>query len=160
MSLKGLLLRFLSYWPPFFGAGVRIRRISKDFRAIDVEMVQRWYNTNYVGVHFGGSLYSMTDPFYMLMLMENLGPNYVVWDKSAAIQFKRPGRGKVFAQFRLSAEQIEAIQKAADSEPKTEPTFTVEVRDSQQTLIALVEKRLHVRRKVTPPPASSPALAR
>ena len=84
-----------------------VKRLQPDWKAIDVEMKLRFWNRNYVGTHFGGSLYSMTDPFYMLMLIENLGRDYIVWDKSAAIRFKRPGRGKMLAAFRLSDEQIE-----------------------------------------------------
>jgi len=64
-------------------AGIRVRRISADFQTIDVEMPLRFWNRNYVGTHFGGSLYSMCDPFFMVMLMENLGPDYIVWDKAA-----------------------------------------------------------------------------
>ena len=76
-------------------------------KAIDVEMKLRFWNKNYVGTHFGGSLYAMTDPFFMLMLLDNLGPEYLVWDKAATICFKKPGRGKVRAEFRLSDEQVD-----------------------------------------------------
>jgi hypothetical protein len=97
---KSTLLKWMSYWPPFFGAGIRIREISDDFTYVRVEMKLRFWNRNYVGTHFGGSLYSMVDPFYMLMLIENLGRDYIVWDKSASIRFLKPGRGRVSAEFR------------------------------------------------------------
>jgi uncharacterized protein DUF4442 len=115
--------------------------------SIDVEMKLRFWNRNYVGTHFGGSLYSMTDPFYMLMLIENLGRDYIVWDKSAAIRFKRPGRGKVLAAFRLSDEQIEGIRQALTTQEKVEPEFMVEVRDETGAVVAEVQKVLHVRKK-------------
>ncbi len=100
--MKRRFLRWINWWPPFLGMGIKVRRISEDFREVDVEMVQRFWNTNYVGVHFGGSLFAMTDPFYMLMLIENLGPQYIVWDKAASIRFRKPAKGTVRAEFRLT----------------------------------------------------------
>src|SRR5689334_18498320 len=95
------LQRRINFYSPYLGAGVRVTRVSEDFRQVDVEMPLRFYNRNYVGTHFGGSLYSMCDPFYMLMLIHILGPEYIVWDKAAAIRFKKPGKGVVKASFRL-----------------------------------------------------------
>ena len=138
---------FLNSYPPLLGAGIRITRLASDWRQIDVEMKLRWWNRNYVGTHYGGSLYSMTDPFYMLMLIQNLGRDYIVWDKAATIRFKKPGRGTVFASFQLSEEQIREIKQAVDRQQKIERTFTVEVKDESGTLIAEVEKLLHIRGK-------------
>jgi hypothetical protein len=137
----------MNLWPPFLGAGIRVRRLQPDWKAIDVEMKLGFWNSNYVGTHFGGSLYSMTDPFYMLMLIQNLGPAYIVWDKSATIRFRRPGKGKVLASFRLSDEQIEDIRQGLNTQEKIEPTFVVEVKDATGAVIAEVEKVLHVRKK-------------
>jgi acyl-coenzyme A thioesterase PaaI-like protein len=142
---KRLLLRAINAWPPFLGAGIRVKRMTS--KAIDVEMKLRRWNRNYVGTHFGGSLYSMTDPFFMLMLIENLGPEYIVWDKSATIRFKKPGRGKVRAEFRLSSDQVEEIRRAVAANGKTEPTFIVQVKDAAGEVVAEVEKVLWVRRK-------------
>src|SRR6218665_3322789 len=72
MSVASALRWRLNLYPPFLGAGVRVQRISEDFLEVDVAMRLRWFNRNYVGVHFGGSLYAMTDPFFMLMLMQCL----------------------------------------------------------------------------------------
>ena len=95
---KARLLRwFLTLYPPYLGAGVRVQALSADFRHAKVRMGLGWYNRNYVGTQFGGSLYSMVDPFYMLLLMENLGRDYIVWDKAASIDFISPGKGPVFA---------------------------------------------------------------
>ena len=96
---------------------------------VDVEMKLRPWNRNYVGTHYGGSLYSMTDPFYMLMLMENLGRDYIVWDKAASIRFRKPGKGKVKAEFRLSDAQLDEIRDKLTTQEKYEPTFLVEVKD-------------------------------
>jgi hypothetical protein len=138
---------FLNFWPPFLGAGIRIRRFAADWKEIDVEMKLRWWNRNYVGTHYGGSIYSMADPFFMLMLIENLGKDYIVWDKSASIRFKKPGRGMVFAKFRVSDEQISEIKQALDSQEKIDRLFRVEVKDETGTVIAEVEKLLHVRKR-------------
>jgi acyl-coenzyme A thioesterase PaaI-like protein len=132
---KRLLLRSINAWPPFLGAGIRVTRMAS--KAIDVEMKLRFWNRNYVGTHFGGSLYSMTDPFFMLMLLDNLGPEYLVWDKAATIRFKKPGRGKVRAEFRLSDEQIDEIRRAAAANAKTEPTFVVQVEVAQMFMPCL-----------------------
>ena len=84
----------LNIYPPYLGAGIRVVQISGDFREVIVAMKLRWYNRNYVGTHFGGSLSAMTDPFFMLMLLNILGNDYIVWDQAARIQFLRPGRGR------------------------------------------------------------------
>ncbi len=144
---KSTLIKWMSLWPPFLGAGIRVKSISADFRQIEVEMGLRFWNRNYVGTHFGGSLYAMTDPFYMLMLIENLGRDYIVWDKSSSIQYKRPGRGTVRARFELSEEQILTIKQAADDNPKTEHELQVEVKDEAGVVVARVTKLLHVRKK-------------
>jgi len=138
------LRRWINLWPPFLGAGIRVKHIAANMKSIDVEMRLRWWNANYVGTHFGGSLFAMTDAFYMLMLMANLGRDYIVWDKAATIRYKKPGRGTVRAEFRLSDSQIEDVRERLETLPKYEPVFTVEVRDSSGLVIAEVEKLLHV----------------
>ncbi len=147
MTLKRHARMLLNIWLPFLGAVIRIKRLASDWKEIDVEMKLRWWNANYVGTHYGGSLYSMADPFFMLMLIENLGKDYIVWDKAASIRFKKPGRGKVSASFRLTEEQIGEIRHALDSQPKIERVFTVEVKDESGGVVAEVEKLLHVRKK-------------
>lgn len=141
------LRRAVNLWPPFLGAGIRVQHIAPDMKSIDVEMKLRWWNANYVGTHFGGSLFAMTDAFYMLMLMANLGRDYIVWDKAATIRYRKPGKGTVRAEFRLTDAQLDDIREKLKTLPKYEPVFKVEVKDEQGTVIAEVEKLLHVRRK-------------
>jgi len=141
------LRRGVNLWPPFLGMGIRVRRIAPDMKSIDVEMKLRWWNANYVGTHFGGSLFAMTDPFYMLMLMANLGRDYIVWDKAASIRYRKPGRATVRAEFRLTDSQLDDIRDKLKTLPKYEPTFQVEVKDAEGTVIAEVERLLYVRRK-------------
>jgi hypothetical protein len=148
--LKRHLRMLMNIWPPFLGAGIRVKRLQADWREIDVEMKLHRWNSNYVGSHYGGSLYSMTDPFFMLMLIENLGPDYIVWDKSATVRFKKPGRGTVSASFRLSGEQIEEIKQSLETQETIEPAFVVEVKDQSGNVITEVRKQLHIRRKNRP----------
>ncbi len=140
------MLRLINIWPPIGAAGIRVRW-GADGKSADVEMKLRFWNRNYVGTHYGGSLYSMCDPFYMLLMMKNLGPEYIVWDKAASIRFRKPGKGKVRAEFRLTDEQLDDIRVKLVTQPKYEPTFTVEVKDEAGDVVTEVQKVLHIRKK-------------
>ncbi|WP_313290237.1 DUF4442 domain-containing protein [Stutzerimonas nitrititolerans] len=148
LARKARLLRWLmNFYPPYLGAGIRVRHISDDFRQAQVRMGLRWYNRNYVGTQFGGSLYSMTDPFFMLMLLQNLGDDYVVWDKAASIEFVSPGKGRVYADFTITEQLLDEIRQHTAGGDKYLPRLHVEVRDEQGTLVARVQKTLYVRLK-------------
>jgi len=112
-----------------------------------VDMDLHWYNTNYVGTHFGGSLYSMVDPFYMLIVMKKLGSGYIVWDKSAKIEFKRPGVDKVNCIFEVSSQQIEAIKSEVLKDGKSEPRFEAKILGENGKVVAQVEKILWIKEK-------------
>src|SRR6202162_431702 len=118
------LRRWISFWPAVLGMGVRINDIDPEMKAVDVEMKLRFWNANYVGTQFGGSLFAMTDPFYMLMLIANLGGDYIVWDKAATIRYRRPGKGTVRAEFRLSESKIEDVRGKLKKMPKNAPLFS------------------------------------
>ncbi|MBI5296643.1 MAG: YiiD C-terminal domain-containing protein [Chloroflexi bacterium] len=140
--------RLINWYPPLLGAGIRSR--SVDDRTIDVEMKLTALNRNIVGVHFGGSLYAMCDPWFMLILMRALGKEYIVWDKAAGIRFVKPGQGTVRAHFHIPQSRVDEIRAAADQNGKVEPTFTVDVLDAEGNVVAQVEKLLYVRRKNKP----------
>ncbi|MGX5221352.1 DUF4442 domain-containing protein [Pseudomonas segetis] len=145
---KARLLRWaMNLYPPYLGAGIRVRHISADFQRVQVKMGLGWYNRNYVGTQFGGSLYSMTDPFFMLMLMENLSRDYIVWDKAATIDFIAPGKGPVFAEFSIDDALLDTIRARTAKGEKYLPELQVEVRDGAGTLVAKVHKTLYVRLK-------------
>lgn len=142
------LLRLgINLWPPFLGAGIRVKRIAPDFREVLVEMRLGLTNRNYVGTHFGGSLYAMTDPFFMLMVMHNLPGDYLVWDKAASIDFVAPGRGRVQARFAISQDDIDAIVRMTAEGDKHLHLFKVEVVDAEGLVVARIEKLVYVRRK-------------
>lgn len=144
---KELLLKFINYWPPYWGSGIRVVNVSPDNLSIDVELKLRFWNKNYVGTLFGGSLYAMTDPFFMMILLKNLGRDYIVWDKAAAIRFKKPGKGTVRAHFHIPRDEVDAIRAAADANYKVEPQFTVNVVDEDGDVVAEIDKLLYVRHK-------------
>lgn len=142
-----IVRRLGNLWFPFLFAGIRIDRVSADFREVDVSLTLRWFNKNYVGTHFGGSIYAMTDPFFMMMLIQNLGRDYIVWDKAAKIDFKKPGRGRLTAKFRFTEHEIAAIREEADSKEKYIFDRPVDVFDEEGHVVASVVKTLYVRKK-------------
>ncbi len=140
----------LNLWPPLAGAGIRVRSIAPDFREIVIEMPLRRYNRNSLGTHFGGSLYAMTDPFFVLMLTRNLGPDYVVWDRSACIDYIAAGRSRVRAVLRLRDEDLHSIRKMTDEGGKHLHLFHADVVDVENLLVARIEKLVYVRRRRPP----------
>ena len=148
MKLTPRLLKLiLNIYGPFLGAGIKVEHISSDWRNIRVSMDLHWYNRNAVGVHFGGSLYSMVDPHLMLMYMQLLGKDYIVWDKAATINFLRPGKGKVLADFILTEDDIQTAVVATENNQVYKPSRTIEIKDSQGNIVAKVKKDLYIRRK-------------
>jgi len=138
----------MNFWPPLWGAGIRIDRVSQDHSEIDVSLKLTFWNRNYVGTAYGGSLYSMCDPFYMLILIHLMGRGYIVWDKAASIKFKRPGTKKVFARFKITPDQVREFKEHLKSLPKIEPVFVVQVTDAEGVVIAEVEKTLYIKKKL------------
>lgn len=137
----------MNLWPPLLFSGIRITRMDADFRAVDVELRENLLNRNYVGCHFGGSLFAMTDPFWMLMVMNNLDRSYTVWDRAGEITFLKPGRGTVTARFRLDEERLDDIRRqTSDEGTKALPRFEIDITDKDGDTVARVAKTLHVRR--------------
>jgi acyl-coenzyme A thioesterase PaaI-like protein len=146
----GTFRKFINLWPPFLGAGIKVRKIAEDYSSADVEMKLHAWNKNYVGTHFGGSIFSMTDPFFALILIKGLGKDYIVWDKASEIKFKKPGKGVISAHFNITAEKIQEIRDLAEKNDKVEPKFVVEVKDQSGDVVAEVTKTLYVRHKNKP----------
>jgi acyl-coenzyme A thioesterase PaaI-like protein len=141
------VLRLMRFYPPFLGAGIRVKEVAEDLRTLEVELNLTALNRNYMGTHFGGSLYAMCDPFYMFMVIQALGPGFVVWDKSASIDFIKPGRGRVTARFELTEERLAEIRAEVEKNGKSHPRFEVTVRDQEGDVVARVGKILSVRPK-------------
>lgn len=135
----------MNIYPPYLFAAIRIDKIAADWRELHVSMRLRWFNRNAVGTHFGGSIYSMVDPHLMLLLMQVLGDDYVVWDKSAEIDFHKPGRGRIRSAIRITDEDLEEIRRRTEGSEAYRPTFRLEIMDEDDDLVARVTKVLHVR---------------
>lgn len=137
----------LNLWPPFWGSGIKIIAISDDFRSVKMKLKLRWWNKNANRSQYGGSIFSLTDPVYSLMLMGILGPNYYVWDKQADINFIRPGCSDLFADFVISDSCVEAIKRATEQGDKYFPEFVVHVHDAAGEVVSTVKRTLYVRKK-------------
>ena len=143
-----LLRRGMNLWPPFLGAGIRVEHISKDFRHARVRLKHGLLNRNILGVHFGGSLFAMTDPFFMMMVSQNLGKSYIIWDQAAKIEFLKPGKGKVHASFEITQEQLDEIISSAESGNKVLKDFVADVKDRDEDVVACITKTLYIRKKI------------
>ncbi|MFD0739533.1 DUF4442 domain-containing protein [Lysobacter koreensis] len=146
--MKASTLRhLLNWWPPFLFAGIHVSAIDDDFRHARVELRMRPWNRNYVGTHFGGSLFAMTDPFWMLLVLNALGRDYIVWDQAGQIQFVKPGRGTVHARFDLDLSVLDELRGATAVGEKALRWFDSNIVDAQGEVVARIRKQLYVRRK-------------
>lgn len=146
--MKASLFKILvNSWPPLFFAGIKLTYLAADYREAHVTLKLRWYNRNYVGVQYGGSLMSMTDPWYMLLLMHNLGGDYFVWDKHAEIDYVAPGKTHVHAHFKISEETLADIREQTASGEKYIPEFSVDILDDHNKLVARVKRRVYIKLK-------------
>jgi acyl-coenzyme A thioesterase PaaI-like protein len=143
-------MRRLNAYPPYAGAKIEVTHLADDASEIRVRMTLEESNSNLVGTHFGGSLYAMVDPHLMILLMRRLGPGYVVWDQSAAIDFVKPGRGTVHATVRIAEVEISNIREATKGGEKHFPAWELEVRDEDGEVVARVSKTLYVRKRRGP----------
>lgn len=137
----------INLWPPFLFAGIHLTALSADYTRARVELRLRPWNRNYVGTHFGGSLFAMTDPFWMLMVLHHLGRDHVVWDKAGEIEFVKPGRGVVRADFTLTPADLDELRARAAGGAKVLRWFENDVVDADGEVVARVRKQLYVRRK-------------
>jgi acyl-coenzyme A thioesterase PaaI-like protein len=141
------LIRRINWYPPYLGMGIRVRSHSDDHTRFEVELRARWYNRNLFGTHFGGSLYAMVDPFYLFIVTMNLGPGYIVWDKSAAIDFLKPARGTILGVFEIDRARLDEIQREVDEIGRNTYHFETDLVDEQGVVVARVKKEVYVRAK-------------
>lgn len=136
-----------NFFPAYRGSGARVLYIANDYREIRVKIPLSWRTRNYVGTIYGGSMYAGIDPIYMLMLIKNLGSDYIVWDKAAAIRFKRPGRETLFAGFRLTHKELHEIKAVLETNKSVDRIYTVELADKDGKIHALIEKTLYIAKR-------------
>ncbi len=138
---------YFNLFPAYRSTGARITYIARDWKEIRVKLPLNWWTRNYVGTIFGGSLYGAADPVYMIMLIKLLGSDYIVWDKAACIQFKKPGRATLYATFLIPDAEIERIRTALESQPSIDCHYEVNLVDKEGVVHACVEKTIYVRKK-------------
>ena len=145
MNFKRYVLPLLNLWPPFLFAGIKIIKRTKNYRHLVVKLKLRFWSANYVGTQYGGSMFSMTDPFYMLMLLINLGNEYVIWDKAASIRYLKPGKTDLTAEFILTDEDLDDIRQKVQQHGRMIWTRKIEIKDQENELVAEVEKVISIK---------------
>jgi acyl-coenzyme A thioesterase PaaI-like protein len=147
-SVKSKLWRWaFNLHPTYRSTGAWVTYLAHDFREARVKLPLSWRTRNYVGTIFGGSIYSAVDPIYMIMLIKNLGPGYVVWDKAAAIRFMKPGRGTLFAEFVLADEELNSIRSELQRLASLDRVYEIQLTNAEGLVCAVVEKTIYIRRK-------------
>jgi acyl-coenzyme A thioesterase PaaI-like protein len=152
MRLRAIVSNKLRCWSFYLfgcyrGTGGRLRYIAEDWSEVRLELPLSWRTRNYVGTIFGGSIYAAVDPIYMLMLIHRLGPEFIVWDKAASVEFKKPGRETLHARFVIGDDELDAIRSALESQRSVNRNYAVELKDSSGAVCARVEKVIYIRRR-------------
>jgi acyl-coenzyme A thioesterase PaaI-like protein len=147
MTSHAGMRRMLNLWPPFLFSGISVREISKDYRFAKVRLKKTALTSNYVGTLFGGSLFAMTDPFYMVMILKNLGNGFIVWDKRSEIEYVSPGKSTVYAEFEIEDEDLAEIKREVAASGKYLKWFEVDIKTSDGTVVAVVKKQIYIRKK-------------
>jgi len=135
---------FMNLYPMYLGTGGKIVFISSDWREVKIRLRRSLWTYNYVGTIFGGSMFSASDPFYMLMILHNLGREYVIWDKSAHIRFKKPGKSTLYAHFELSEEVLSDIKEKVTYSGETDYSFLIRWKDKNGVVHAEIERTVYI----------------
>ena len=147
-NFKSRVFRWkFNLFPAYRGTGGRVTYVSDDYREIRVKIPLSWRTRNYVGTIYGGSMYGAIDPIYMLMLMKILGPGYTVWDKAAKVRFRKPGKSTLFADFKLTSDEIIAIRELAERARSIDRIYNLELKDTAGVVHAEIEKTLYISKK-------------
>ena len=137
----------MNLYPMYFGTGGKILFWSGDSTEVQVRIKRSIWTYNYVGTIFGGSMFSATDPFYMLMLHRIFSKNFVVWDRSAQIKFIKPSKVTLFARYSLSQDLLEAIKEEVSVKGESNYLFKIELLDRDSVLHALIERTVYIATK-------------
>ncbi|WP_333608206.1 DUF4442 domain-containing protein [Arsukibacterium sp.] len=143
-----VMRHLLNFWPPFLFSGIKVAELAEDYRYARVELKWRPWTRNINGSQFGGTMYAMTDPIYPLMLMGALGKEYWVWDKEADINYLKPGKSRLTAEFWLTDDSLAEIQAATANGNKYFPQFVVHIKDAEHTVVAEVNRTVYIRKKM------------
>lgn len=131
--------------PMYRRSTARVTKVSKDLLEVDVKLPISYKNRNYVSSIFGGSMFSAVDPIPMVQLINLLGDNYVVWDKSAEILFKRPAKEHLYASFTYTLDEIDNLKKRITEENEVNIVKSTYLTSKDKTTVYCeVRKTLYV----------------
>lgn len=139
------LFKYGFNWSPMYRrSNARIQSVSPDLLHIKIRLPLNYKNRNYVGTIFGGSLFAAVDPIPMVQLINLLDDSFIVWDKSAQIFFKRPGKETLYAQFEYSLEELAEIRRRVAQENEIEMVKITQLKTADQTVICEVHKTIYI----------------
>lgn len=142
------LFKYGFNWSPMYRRSVgKIKHVSRDLHTVKIQIPLNYKNVNYAGTIFGGSLFSATDPIYMIQLIQILGDDYVVWDKYAAIKYKKPARSKAFATFEFTPTEIDNIKSTVANDQRVDIIKTLQITSAEGEVFAEVEKTVFISTK-------------
>lgn len=136
-----------NFFPAYRGTGARVIYIADDYCEMRIKIPLNWRTRNYVGTIFGGSMFSATDPIYMVMLIKILGNEYVVWDKSTNIRFKRPGKETLFAEFKVTQDELDEIRSLLEANRSIDRIYNIELKNKDGKTHAIIEKTIYIGKK-------------
>ncbi len=135
-------------WSPMYRRSTgKIIEVSNDLHYVKVKIPISIKNRNYVGSIFGGSLFSATDPIYMIQLMNILKEDYIVWDKDASIKYKRPAKENVYAEFSFSQDEINEIKSQVANNGEFNLVKTLNLVNKQNVVFAEISKTIYIANK-------------
>ena len=136
-----------NFFPAYRRTGARVIYLADDYHEMRIKIPLNWKTRNYVGTIFGGSMYAGVDPIYMIMLIKILGKDYIVWDRSAEIVFKRPGSETLYADFHVTPEDIKEIKTELETKKYFNKVYKVNLRNKAGKLHARIEKTIYIANK-------------
>ncbi|WP_430435456.1 DUF4442 domain-containing protein [Photobacterium phosphoreum] len=95
-----------------------------------------WWNKKANRTQYCGSIFSLTDSVYSLILRGILGKQYFVWDTAAKIDFILTANSGLFVDFVISDACITEIIAATAEGNKYLPEFSVSVSKANNEVVA------------------------
>ncbi|MEQ6168414.1 DUF4442 domain-containing protein [Ekhidna sp. MALMAid0563] len=135
---------FFNLSPMYRRTTGRVVKVERDFSSVEVKIPLSYKNKNYVGTIFGGSLFAATDPIYMVQLIQILGKDYVVWDKSSMVKFKRPANSDAFAAFAFTEDEISKLKADISEKKEVDLIKPVLLKSKDGKLFCEIEKVIYV----------------
>ncbi|MFC4358488.1 PaaI family thioesterase [Halobium salinum] len=149
-SLRSRLTRlYFNCHPTYRSTGGWVTHLADDWSRARVKLPLTWRTRNVHGTLFGGSIYAAVDPLYALMLGRRLGAGYEAWDDEAHVDFRKPGRETLYAECRVSDEEVATVREAlaGDESASTTREYDIDLVDADGSVHATVEKTVYVRRR-------------